>query len=42
MTAQDHEKWERYYLEAALRDFERKIYEQCDREDAQQELEDKQ
>lgn len=31
------EQWERDYEEIARRDFEREIYKQCDREDAERE-----
>jgi hypothetical protein len=33
MTAEEHEKWERYYEETARRDFERDIYKRCEEED---------
>ena len=34
MTQAEHDKWERYWEESAQQDFERMIYEQCDREDS--------
>jgi hypothetical protein len=33
MTQEERDRWERWYEEAARRDFERWIYEQCDKEE---------
>jgi hypothetical protein len=34
MTPEDHARWEEWYREAAQRDLERKIYDECAKEDA--------
>ena len=34
MDQAEIEKWERWYYEAAERDFARQIYAECDKEDA--------
>jgi len=33
MTASEVEKWEAYYRESVQKDFARRVYKECDRED---------
>lgn len=40
MTQEEHERWERWYWEAADRDFARMIYQQVDDEDRRRDDQD--
>lgn len=37
MKDEEHKRWEQYYKEAVEKDFARRVYEQCDREDEERE-----